>query len=263
MKCSTTRDVKTEYVPPRVRRIPRTSRWPMAGFALFIGAGSLVLTACGGGINAPGVASLRPTTSVVDSHGSSHPTGSTTSVSASGNPTELMDEWAACMRAHGDPNQTDPVIDQYGVINITMHGATPAISNEVHGSSGPCSQYEVAAENALRASQPVAPAPDQAQQVQYAGCMRTHGIPNYPDPGPDGETNFNSIGVDPNSPFFVNANKVCGKEINAPAWWINGTGPPGDVTVTNINGPVPSGGIPSPNGKGGPSVIQIPGTPGR
>jgi hypothetical protein len=171
-----------------------------------------------------------------------------------------MDEWAACMRTHGDPNQSDPVIDQYGVIDITMQGATAAISSEVHGSSGPCSQFEIAAENALRASHPAAPPPDQAQQVQYADCMRTHGVPNFPDPGPNGETNFNGTGVDPNSPFFVSANKVCAKQINAPAWWINGTGPPGDVTVRDINGPVPHGALTSPNGNGGPDVIQIPGT---
>ena len=30
---------------------------------------------------------------------------------------------------------------------------------------------------------------------------------------------------------FENANKVCGKQIGAPAWWISGTGPPGDVSV--------------------------------
>jgi hypothetical protein len=176
-----------------------------------------------------------------------------------------MDEWAACMRVNGDPNQTDPIIDQYGVINITMQGATQAMSSQVHGNTGPCSQYEVAAESALRAANPVAPPPDQAQQVQYADCMRSHGVPNYPDPGPDGETNFNSTGVDPNSPFVENANEVCGKQINAPAWWIAGTGPPGDVTVSNVTGGGPPGGgrppkigFPVRNGNGGPPTPQAP-----
>ena len=60
-----------------------------------------------------------------------------------GNATQLMDQWATCMRANGDPDQTDPTIDQYGVINITIpQGVTDAsISSEAHGSSGPCSQY--------------------------------------------------------------------------------------------------------------------------
>ena len=126
-----------------------------------------------------------------------------------------MDEWAGCMRSHGDPEQVDPTIDAYGVINISMQGASQELSSEVHGSSGPCSGYEIAAENALRAAHPVAPPPDQAQLVQYTDCMRTHGVPNYPDPGSNGETDFNGTGVDPTSPFVDNANKVCGKQIDA------------------------------------------------
>ena len=65
--------------------------------------------------------------------------------------------------------------------------------------------------------------------------------------------------MDPNSPSFVNANKVCAKQINAPAWWIAGTGPPGDVVVSSAgigpNGPIPgnrpAGGVPGQGGNGG------------
>jgi hypothetical protein len=171
-----------------------------------------------------------------------------------------MDEWASCMRANGDPKQTDPVIDQYGVINITIPlGVAPTISSETHGTSGPCSQYELAAENDLRAADPIAPPPSQAQLVQYTDCMRTSGVPNYPDPGPNGKTDFNGTGIDPSSPSFENANKICGKQINAPAWWIAGTGPPGDVVVSSAgigpNGPTPlpapGGGQPTQNGGNG------------
>ena len=171
-----------------------------------------------------------------------------------------MDEWAICMRANGDPNQTDPTIDQYGVINITIPQGTTAtsISSEAHGGSGPCSQYELAAENDLRAANPVAPPPTQAQLLQYVDCMRTHGVPDYPDPGPNNETKF-PASVDPNSPTFEYANEVCGKQINAPAWWIAGTGPPGDVVVSSAgigpNGPTPGNQPvtvrPAPRGSGG------------
>ena len=174
--------------------------------------------------------------------GGAQGTGSTTTVRKGANATQLMDQWATCMRANGDPNQTDPTIDQYGVINITMpDGISPELSAEAHGTTGPCSQYELDAENVLRAANPVAPPPSQAQLVQYVDCMRTHGVPNYPNSGSNGETNFNAAGVDPNSPVFQNANKICGKQINAPAWWIAGTGPPGDVVVSSAgigpNGP--------------------------
>ena len=142
----------------------------------------------GGSPDSPHVANLGTSTTTGGGHGG----GSTTTAPKEGNATQLMDEWATCMRANGDPNQTDPTIDQYGVINITMpQGVSEtSISSEAHGSTGPCSQYELAAENDLRAANPVAPPPTQAQLVQYVDCMRTHGVPNYPDPGPNGENRF-------------------------------------------------------------------------
>lgn len=100
--------------------------------------------------------------------------------------------------------------------------------------------------------------------------MRTHGVPNYPDPGPNGESNFNAAGVDPNSPIFENADRVCGNQIGAPAWWTAGTGPPGDVTVSSCNGsaslcsgPPPNGeNRPGPSGDGGSGATPVPGSNG-
>jgi hypothetical protein len=226
------------------------------GLAMLVAVAAIGLTACGGGSpDAPHVANLGTSTTTVDGR-----SGGSAIPPKGDNATHLMDEWATCMRANGDPNQSDPTIDQYGVINITMpSGTSAALSSEVHGSSGPCSQYELAAENDLRAANPVAPPPTQAQLLQYVDCMRTHGVPNYPDPGPNDETNFNGTGVDLNSQSFENANNVCGKQVNAPAWWIAGTGPPGDVVVSSAgigpNGPVPGNRpatvLPAPGGNRG------------
>ena len=221
-------------------------------------AAAIGLATCGGGLrDSPHVANLGTSTTTASGHGGA----STTTPPKGGNTTQLMDQWATCMRANGDPNQTDPTIDQYGVINITIpQGVTDtSISSEAHGSSGPCSQYELAAENDLRAANPVAPPPTQAQLLQYVDCMRTHGVPNYPDPGPNDQSDFIAAGVDPNSPSFENANKVCGRQVNAPAWWIAGTGPPGDVVVSSAgigpNGPTPGNRpareVPAPGGSGG------------
>jgi hypothetical protein len=98
-----------------------------------------------------------------------------------------------------------------------------------------------------------------------ATCRRSGGLAGrfaaaaiaLADPGPNGETDFSRTGVDPTSPFVEKANELCGKQIGAPAWWINGTGGPGDVSVTNIGrrgpsgGPPPSGGVPVPVTNGG------------
>jgi hypothetical protein len=236
----------------------------LVGLATVVAAATIGLTACSGGTpDSPHVASLGTSTT----NGGGHNSASTTTAPKGGNATQLMDEWASCMRTDGDPNQTDPTIDQYGVINITVpDGVSATISSQVHGSTGSCSQYELAAENDLRAANPVAPPPTQAQMVQYVDCMRTHGVPNYPDSGPDDETHFNGTGVDPNSPSVEKANKICGKQIHAPAWWIAGTGPPGDVSVESAgigpNGPTgdraPAGGdvVPKASNGGSGEVIQ-------
>jgi hypothetical protein len=222
----------------------------LGGVTIVVMAAAIGLSACGGGsLDSPHVANLGTSTTTVGGHGGA----STTTPTKGGNATQLMDQWATCMRANGDPNQNDPMIDQYGVINITIQdGISATISNQVHGSTGPCSQYELAAENDLRAANPVAPPPTQAQLMQYYGCMRTHGVPNFPNPGANGESNFRAAGVDPNSASFVKADKICSRQINAPAWWSAGTGPPGDVSVSSAgigpNGPIPGnrpgGGVP-------------------
>jgi hypothetical protein len=237
-----------QFRPQTVRRA--YERW--GALAIAAAAAGVGLTACGGASpDSPHVASLGTSTT---NTGGGHGAASTTTAPTNGNATQLMDEWTSCMRANGDPNQTDPTIDQYGVINITIpDGVSQTISSEAHGTSGPCSQYELAAENVLRAANPVAPPPTQAQLVQYVDCMRTHGVPNYPNSGANGETDFNGTGVDPVRPSFENANKICGKQVNAPAWWIAGTGPPGDVVVRSAgigpNGPT-AGGQPTPNSGG-------------
>jgi len=65
------------------------------------------------------------------------------------------------------------------------------------------------------ASQGGSKAVNYADAVDYAGCMRTHGIVNFPDPDSNGDFLFKggtvhgARGVDPNSSQFVAANKAC------------------------------------------------------
>jgi hypothetical protein len=156
------------------------------------------------------------------------------------------------MHSHGDPNQADPTIDAYGVINISIPAGAEDLSRAVHGGSDPCNRYLAAAQTALRAANPVSPPPGQAEQLKYVNCMRANGVANYPYPTGN-STNFNGTGVDPNSPFVENVNKLCGKKLGLPAWWINGTGPPGDVVVSSgwPGGAPPPRGAPRPAPSGG------------
>jgi hypothetical protein len=157
-------------------------------------------------------------------------------------------EWAACERSHGDPNQADPVIDTHGVINITLpafgQAGTPV--GDPHDATGTCSQYLAAAQIALRKADPVQDpggVTNSAVLVNFTKCMRANGVPTYPFPsgGPDNKMNFNGTGIDLNSPSVVRANDLCGKKLGLPAWWINGWGPPGDISVgtAGLNGNAP------------------------
>ena len=223
------------------------------GLAALLTAAALALAACsssssppgGQGTSSPTVASVPPSATVTTISG--HSGESTTTLPKTDNATALVDEWATCIRRHGDPNQTDPTIDSHGGINIIVPQgfSSHQFGEDLHNATGTCSEYLAAAQKVLRVEFP-APAfvPDEALLVQYADCMRTNGVPNYPDPTGD-TANLNGINM--NSPVFENANKVCGKQINAPAWWINGWGPPGDISSSSgpINDLPPGGAVPA------------------
>ena len=221
------------------------------GLVALVVAAALALAACGGS-SGPRVASLPASdagaiTAGATASSTQATTGKRSSAtrSAKGNPTALLVEWATCMQSHGDPNQAAPTVDAYGVINVTIpSGAPETMSGEVHAGADPCNRYMAAAQAALRAANPVGRQPDQAEQIKYVSCMRANGFPTFPYPQGD-RSNFNGTGIDPTSPAFVNgkANQQCGKQIGAPSWWTNGTGPPGDVSVRSagigLNGTAP------------------------
>jgi hypothetical protein len=220
---------------------------------------ALALAGCSSsGSSPPQVASIGTSSAPGTSSRASADPGTSTSPGASsrgtgatiaGNVTPLLNEWAACERSHGDPDQSDPTVSADGVIYISVPlNAQPA--GNLHERTGTCSQYVAQAANELKAANPVAPPPDQAELLKYTACMRANGVPNYPYPSPNSDQlNFNAAGVDPNSPAFVRANDLCGKKIGAPTWWINGTAEPGDVEVSTagVHYPLPSS---PPSGSG-------------
>lgn len=190
------------------------------------------------------------------------------------------------MRSHGDPSQTDPVIDSHGVIDITgppaaSGGPSPAAEN-AHNAAGACGRYLTKAQTELRAEDPVQDpqgVTSTALIIAFASCMRANGVPNYPYPsGPDdGTTDFNGTGVNPNSPHVVKVNDHCGKKLGLPTWWINGWGFPGDISVKSSGlpgaagdcayskkgcGPHGPGLVPAPSGGAGASGNSGSGTSG-
>jgi hypothetical protein len=205
------------------------------GLAVLAAAATIGLAACGGS-SSPHVASLG---------NSSGTTPGTTTTLPKGNPTQLLDEWATCMRSHGMPGLADPTIDANGVIHIIL----PAANSGPTGfktDQGPCGSYLTAASTALRGGQPLQK-PDPAKLLKYSQCMQSHGIPDFPDPSGGGLSIRVSPGSDlnPQSPTFQAAAKLCTKLTGVPG---PGGGPPPRGGIEVQGGGGPAGG---PGGNGG------------
>ena len=218
------------------------------GLAVLAAAAAIGLAACSGGSSAPQVASLGNSAGTSANSGG----GGSSAATGSGNATQLLDEWTTCIRGHGDPNQADPTVDSNSDIDITMDNVSPTLAGEVHGGTGPCSNYLTAASAALRGGQPAPQAPSLAVQLKYAECMRANGVPKFPDP--NGSQDQSLGNVDPNSPTFENADKVCSKKTGE-TYYPPGKEAPGVVVVTSCNPPpgkqCPAGGPGANSGSDG------------
>jgi len=195
------------------------------GLAVLVAAAAIGLAACGGGPSSPQVASLGNSSgssaSSGNGSGSSPATGSS-ATTPKGSPTQLLDEWAACMRSHGDTNQADPTVTASKLIDIRMPPAVPGGFNGTNqggqGNSGPgqfCRAYLTAAQTALRAGQPPPKPPSTAEALKFSECMRANGIPDFPDPTPGQGISLN-VGaggdLNPNNPTFQTASNLCVKK---------------------------------------------------
>jgi len=175
-------------------------------------AGVTLLAAGCGGAKSPSVASLEPTTTQSAGSRSSPSSpagglvfGSNMSVEVGTGAAGIR--YAGCMRSHGVRNYPDP--DSQGVITITISSALNPSSPVFRKALADCRNLVPAGK---------APSPAQQQQhreraLAFAACMRSHGVPHYPDP------TFGSGGVisqslsrsdgDPSSPAFRSAQKTC------------------------------------------------------
>lgn len=122
-----------------------------------------------------------------------------------------------CMHAHGIKSFPDPMNGPggSGLALSTSPGSSTLIADGITF-SGPAFQ---AAEKACAKLLPgggAPPPPPTAQQKQkaleFAACMRTHGVPDFPDPtfSTRGGAKLPPAGVDPGSPAFQHAARACG-----------------------------------------------------
>jgi len=178
---------------PHQRRTPAIGRAGVVAAALACGA--LVLAACGGS-SGPQVAGS----------GSSPKTASS---SSTGSSADLL-EYANCMRSHGLPDFPDP--DSSG--GFPMPQNIDPNSPQYQAAANACKAYQGPGLNLTPAREEQI----EAHALEYAQCMRSHGVPNYPDPvikfSDGGVSSSQSLGgpgsgIDPNSPAFQAALKTC------------------------------------------------------
>jgi hypothetical protein len=150
-----------------------------------LSAGALLIAGCGGS-SSPG-SSARPGAATTDFAGK-------------------VVAFAACMRSHGVPSYPDPEVSEshgHGSIKLSPGGlaGTPAFRS----ASRACGHL------LPDGGAPAAISPrEQAQDLEYAACMRSHGVPNFPDPDRDGVFTLPAV-VDQQAPLFQGAIQACVK----------------------------------------------------
>jgi hypothetical protein len=112
--------------------------------------------------------------------------------------------FARCMRSHGVPSYPDPT--RSGLVKESLQRLGVSSSRFRSASAG-CDH--------LLPNGGSGPGPAQIQQVRalslaYSQCVRSHGVPNFPDPASDGRIpDPATVGINQGSPKFETANQAC------------------------------------------------------
>ena len=194
-------------------RPPKTAtrrQWRRFGTGLALGGllvtVGLLASACGGGSTNSGAANGSGTNTTGAPGGKA---GVSVASGSSATQAKLL-QLARCIRSHGVPNMPDPSASN-GTLGAMVSGAGIDLqSPTVQAALTACKQYDP--------GQNLTPAQSAAQNasaLQFAQCMRSHGVPNYPDPSASsGATGTGTRrlppGIDVGSPTVQAAAKACG-----------------------------------------------------
>lgn len=183
---------------------PRGMLWATAGL---LAAGTLVAGCGGGGSTNGGVASLGSHTS--GSHASTSGSADA-SAGREASPGSQAVAYAACMQEHGVPDFPEP--------QVTEHGNEVSVKIAVPAGVGQSPKFKTAQQACRKLLPGGGPGGNQApltpaQQQQYlkaAACIRSHGVPNFPDPTfSGGGVHIEHQKLDESSPTFKTAVRDC------------------------------------------------------
>jgi hypothetical protein len=182
----------------------------IAGFVAL----ALLAAGCGGGAKTPTVANLGSSTS--SSGAAASAGGSASSAGGSqGSPPSQQSQavaYSACVRAHGVPNFPDPKISTNGNEVKVAIGINPSISDNPHFKSAQqaCSKLLPGGGPGSGPGRQISPQ-EQSQYLKAAACIRSHGIPSFPDPTFSGGGVHlpKAAGIDLHSPQVRAAEEAC------------------------------------------------------
>ena len=174
-------------------------------------ASAILATGCGSSSPSPiGAAPVNTPSSPSTGGGSGAGSGSTAPGAYAPGPLAFSE----CMRANGVPNFPD-----LGNHGMRIEGSGATIS--VNGVSVNAPAYTAARQKCQRYMPHTSGTPTPAQTAQqhqqglkFARCMRSHSVPNFPDPKIVSNHGGNQVvylpGVNPYAPAFQTAAKACG-----------------------------------------------------
>jgi hypothetical protein len=130
--------------------------------------------------------------------------GATAASSAATSPGQRALAYSQCMRSHGVPNYPDPVISGNSIsMNVSL--SSLGVSQSVlQSAQNDCAK--LAPQNYVPPG--FNQAKNTAEGIKWAQCIRTHGVPDFPDPGSDGTFDV-PAGVNTSGSAFQAAQHAC------------------------------------------------------
>lgn len=197
------------------------------GFAAVVVFVGLFAAGCGGGKPHASVASLGSTTTTGTTPAATSSGGQTSGGPGSqansdgpsgarfaltGGGVEQLTKFADCMRKHGVPDFPDP--NAQGQIAFSSASGVDPGSGQFQQAQQTCQKL---LPNGGQPS-PAQQAQARAQALAFSACMRSHGVPDFPDPqfGSGGRVSIrigSGAGIDPRSPQFEAAQQACQKNL--------------------------------------------------
>jgi hypothetical protein len=145
--------------------------------------------------------------------GGSNSHSSPNSSSFGGNVTQARAQYlgyAGCMRSHGVPGYPDPMVSGSAdslSVGISPGGANP---NSPAFKSADRACHQLLPNGGAQGGPGGSSAQQQAQDVLFADCMRSHRVPSFPDPGHDGVLTLPAT-INVQAPAFLRATNACQK----------------------------------------------------